>query len=160
MLAVFSGKHLADRPKFCKFNKKEKHMIIKKSISQEQEDVDRENEARRLLQPSEVNLRHIPNWFRKRLMKVYGCEHGLRAGLDVLGHARRVNDWTWLDHRGSTTWRGQTAFVSEPYNLTAGELQQIADMCERCGLHYHVSANSWWNPGRTIRILIFEPEEE
>jgi hypothetical protein len=114
---------------------------------------------RRLLQPSEVEHR-IPDWFRKRLIRAYGCERGLRSGADVLEHARRANGWTWLDHRGSTAWRGQTAFVSEPYNLSATELRQIADMCSRCDLHYRVTSNSWWNPGETIRILIFQPEIE
>ena len=124
-----------------------------------QRETEREIQARRrVMKPSEVDLHHVPNWFRRRLLKAYGCSDRDTAGWAVLCHARDANDWTWLDHHGSTKWDGQPAFVSEPYGVTAKELQQVADMCERCGLFYRVSANSYWYPGSTIRILIFEPE--
>ena len=117
-------------------------------------------ERRRVLDPSKVDLHHMPNFFRRRLLKAYGCVHGITSGNAVLEHAQALNGWTWLDHHGSTSWRGRQAFVSEPYHLTNEEHQQVAEMCERCGLEHHIDATSSWFPGWTIRILVYEPEVE
>ena len=115
---------------------------------------------RRQLKPSAVRLHHVPDFFRRRLLKAYGCSYGDNSGYGALGHAERKHGWHWVDHPGSTTYRGRPAFVSEPYQLSFEDHAAIDALCRECNLAYFVSANSWWNPGSTLRVLIYEPEGE
>ena len=111
--------------------------------------------ARQLLQPSPVDLHHVPGWFRLVLLENYGCQHGPTDGSTLLTTLAQTLEWRWVDHWGSTSYHGVHAFVSEPYGLRAADLGAIAEMCRACNLEYIVSPNSWWYPSHTIRILIF-----
>ena len=73
---------------------------------------------REILQPTVVELGDVPNWFRRRLMKVFGNARGLRGGEAVLNRAVEAHfeNSDWLDHWGST--ESGKVFVSEPYELT------------------------------------------
>ena len=117
--------------------------------------------ARELLKPSPVELHKVPNWFRRELLKEFGYEFS-RRGACVVEHAVacvRGDDLVgWLDHWGSTVFRGTSAFVSEPYCLTHKSLGAIATIAERCGCRYQVESNSWWFPGSTIRVLFYQDE--
>lgn len=114
-------------------------------------------QARRLLQPTPVQLHRVPNWLRRRLLAAIGCGGGGTSGYAVLAHAERLMGWRWLDHWGASTYRGQPCFVSEPYHVSADDMAAVAELCRRCNLDSHLSANSWWYPGETIRIAIYEP---
>ena len=61
----------------------------------------------------------------------------------------------------STTYMGGVAFVSEPYErqITPDTLARLDAFTEKLGIEWHISANSWWYPGWTIRILFYEPDE-
>jgi hypothetical protein len=95
-------------------------------------------QARALLGPSKVRLHHVPRWFAKsRIISESGIWQG-----------------SWLDHFGSTTLAdGRAAFVSEPYHVTAAELAECQEIAARVGCDFWVSANSWWYPGVTIRLV-------
>ena len=114
--------------------------------------------ARQLLKPSEVRLHHVPNWFRRALLKAYGCPRHDTSGHAVLYHAAS-NDRDWLDHWGSTQIDGKAAFVSEPYGLSAESMAAAAELATKAGCRFYVSPNAWWYPGATIR-LVFEQRTE
>ena len=116
--------------------------------------------ARKLLKPTPVRLRHVPNWLRLRMLKAFGCSNRDTAGWAVLNHATGGINPSWLDHWGSTVLpSGQRAFVSEPYNFGAETARAVQAFCEPAGLRWHVDANSEWYPGWTVRIEITEPTE-
>ena len=120
---------------------------------------ERFRQLRKLLKPTEVRLHHVPNWFRRRLLKVFGCSHGYTGGWFVLDHARKQHfgdNARWLDHWGSTKYRSGTAFVSEPYQVSPETVALLDSFAKRIGVDWHLSANSWWYPGWTIRILFCE----
>ncbi len=117
-------------------------------------------DARRLLRPSPVRIHHIPNWFRLALLKAYGCDRGDTSAHSVLRHAEHASGqwWHWLDHWGSTTYHGRPCFVSEPYHLSEADVAAIAELCRRCNLDFHLSSNSWWFPGSTVRAVISQKQ--
>jgi hypothetical protein len=125
---------------------------------------------------SPVRLHHIPNWFRLRLLRAFGCDSGMTAGWYVLQRAieesekwlRQMDGYAgrepsvgcyWLDHYGSTTIDGEVCFVSEPYLPFPPDLNRL-----RVPDHLACSTNcrllifrdSAWNPPSTIRLL-FKP---
>ena len=111
-------------------------------------------EARKLLKPTEVKLHKVPGWFRKQLLKTTGCSHGLTAGWSVLQHAIDKADAHMLfDHCGSTVLStGTPAFVAEPYGGDVRQVTKAIRFAELTGLDVHISANSWWYPGQTVRF--------
>ncbi len=121
--------------------------------------------ARRVLETTPVRRRHVPEWFRQALLRVYGSSPRSSSGTAVLDHARHWHPlhghyWRWLDHWGSTNSYGVPAFVSEPYFLKPQDLADIVDMCQRTGLDYEITGNSWHRPGDTLQVLIFEKTAE
>lgn len=111
--------------------------------------------ARDLLKPTPVRI-GLPNWFRRRLLAAYGCNHGLTSQWAVLDHLRETaKPSTWLDHVGTTTWHKQPCFVAEPYHLALAEVQSLARVAEDCGCQYKILANSWHFPGQTLRVLFY-----
>ena len=110
---------------------------------------------------SPVRHEHVPDWLRRRCLKVAGTQHGITTGSFVLEHAiRHISDdlipGSWLDHWGSTRLRnGSVAFVSEPYGLSATDFRELARFADTLDLEVSISAASEWNPsGGTIRILL------
>jgi len=120
------------------------------------------HQARTLLKPSPVRPCHLPGWFRRALLREFGSD-GSSGGNSIIYHAiDRVRDATrwrmnWLDHWGSTLYRGQRVFVSEPYGVCPEGIREIAALAARCGCNWHLDPNSWWFPSKTIRILIYQP---
>lgn len=120
--------------------------------------------ARELLKPSPVRHHHVPDWLRRRCLKRFGTGgNGDTSGWHVIHHAvEQVVDGRsrhWLDHFGSTTIGDRRAFAIEPYNLTRPCLADVFRLGDELGLDVEIDANSWWYPGRTIRVLFFEPTE-
>jgi len=117
--------------------------------------------ARELFKPSPVRLHHVPDWLRRRMLKAFGSAHRDTSGWGVLNHALRGGQDFWLDHWGTTTLpNGHRAFVSEPYGFTPEMARGLQEFCKPMGVSYYVSANSWWYPGWTVRIVIEEPEPQ
>ena len=114
-------------------------------------------QVRELLKPTAVRSSHVPDWLRRELLKVYGCPNRDTAGFAVLQHATGDALWSWLDHWGSTKIGDKLCFVSEPYDVSIEELSQIDSLARRIGCPWYLSPNSWWYPGRTIRIVIEPP---
>lgn len=113
--------------------------------------------ARDILQPSPVRLNHVPAWFRRALLKAFPSAKGYGGGTSgsiVVDAVERNLKLSWLDHWGSTEWRGRTAFVSEPQDLTLEDMQSVAELAKAIGCTYRMDANSFHYPGRTFRILI------
>jgi hypothetical protein len=120
------------------------------------------HERRKKFQPSEVRLHHVPNWMRLMLLRKCGTRTpGWTKGSDLIWHLdhlcggdhRRI-----LDHWGSTiTSCGRRDFVTEPY--MDAELACLVARRVARAIHceFYVSDNSWWFPGRTIRIGFIEP---
>ena len=125
------------------------------------------DDARRLLRPGEVKLHKRAAWLTERLI-VYRRTHGLRVlpASMVLGDTASTicgDRGEWLDHWG-TCDIGPFAcchkglnFVSEPYGFGTEQAQALDRFCKALGgLDWHVSANTWWFPGNTVRITIHE----
>lgn len=110
---------------------------------------------RELSDPSPVRPNHVPPWLCRRLFAAYGPCYG-RRGSNLLAHLRqRVS---WLDHCGSTRLPdGRVAFVSEPYSVSADDLRSIAEIAALLNCEWWVTANSWWYPGHTLRIVLAQP---
>ena len=109
--------------------------------------------VRKILKPSPVRS-GVPGWFRRALLKAFPTAAG--DGTTVVSEVKRKLRASWIDHFGSTLWRDQTAFVSEPYHLTLKDLQSVAALAIAIGCDYETDANSFHNPGRTFRIVIFQ----
>ena len=116
--------------------------------------------VRKLLGPSEVRLGDVPAWLQRRLVKAFGNPLKLRGGLAILNHAVEVHFGGgnfWLDHF-VTVDDGQV-FVAEPFEVEPSTIALLDTFAERLGVGFRISANSWWQPGKTIRLEFFEREE-
>lgn len=112
-------------------------------------------QRRDLMQPTPVRGAHVPKWLRLALIREFKPERWQMDGESVLHHA--CPESRWLDHWGSTTLHdGRLAFVSEPYHLTPFDIQQIDYVATAIKAQWWIDANSWWYPGRTIRVVIAE----
>ncbi len=121
------------------------------------------DQARALLKPTPVELHKVPSWLRRKLLATFGWENRhLRGGVDVLERAVKLHcdNRKWLAHYGGTFIDGHEAFVSEPFGLTPEGLKSIQQFAAQLGLRWHVDGNSWWHPGRTIRITFPNPEAD
>jgi hypothetical protein len=123
--------------------------------------------ARELLKPTPVRLHHVPNWLRLRILAAIRAGRIPRApwnrycgtdGWSVLMHVQSCIGDRFLDHFGSTHYRGRPCFVNEPY-LSSEDMDKNRRFAELLGLHWVVSSNSWWFPGNTTRIAFWEPDE-
>jgi hypothetical protein len=110
-----------------------------------------------VLKPSPVRSNHLPPWFKTALAKAYPVEFKACYRDHAMLLDRVARGEGWLDHCGSTRLHnGSIAFVSEPYGLTPGALAAVEALAERLGCRWHVSANSWWFPASTLRIVFEE----
>ena len=121
-------------------------------------------EARRLLNPSPVQLHRVPGWLRKRLRKAFHHEAWETSGPQLLLAAVRKigghNGDAVMDHWGTTTdAKGRPVFVTEPYGLTATGLETIQALASACKCEWRVEANSYWYPGHTVRVVLYEESE-
>jgi hypothetical protein len=126
-------------------------------------------DSRLLLKPCEVKLHSTPPWLNKRLrdyrrsrkLDTVPISMLLTWTIQDIGHQER-----WLDHWG-TSVRGPFAccnntaklnFVSEPYGFSRNTAKELDLFCDVLGgLDWHVSSNTFWYPGATVRITIHEP---
>ncbi len=132
--------------------------VVERSNKKMEEHIRR---SRKALKPSPVRLHHVPSWLRRRLLEAYGARDRMTDGHSVLHHvAGSTGGSEWLDHWGSTLVDGQRVFVSEPYNLPPEAIEQIATIAKAIDCTWWISANSWWCPGYTIRVVIAPPREK
>jgi hypothetical protein len=123
-------------------------------------------DVRRLLKPGEVKLHKVPPWLTKRL-HVYRKAHALSrlpSSLILEETIPIIDSGRWLDHWGTSNvgpfacCHKSLNFVSEPYEFGAREAKTLDRFCGALGggLQWHVSSNTWWYPGHTVRITIHE----
>ena len=129
--------------------------------------------VRKMTNAQEVILHAIPRWFSERIaeyrkahgMDVYaGCEYGemkdaictivTLAGLDY--HCCGL-----LDHWGTSIggpykccYDAGECFVIEPYGFGSEYAKMMDAIAGALNLEWHVSSNTWWCPGRTVRITL------
>lgn len=134
-------------------------------------------DARKVLEPGEVKLHVIPIWLSKRITayrrlnclaptssRVWALQDAI---LEIARAAGLEPDFRWLDHWGvsdsgpySCCHGKNKCFVAEPYGFstrTALWLDAIADALD---LTWHISSNTYWFPGSTIRIILHEKKHE
>ena len=129
--------------------------------------------ARELLKPEPVKLSAFPMWLTKRsraYLKKNGVETRWHSGSSlfnlVLQEVSKSLGLDYptgmIDHDGTCIdgpykcCQGQTCFVSEPYGFGL-EWAQICDGAAKAlDICWHVSANSFWNPPATIRLMFHE----
>ena len=119
--------------------------------------------AREVLKPEPVRLHHVPNWLRLRMKETFGAPYQVTSGDGVLFHASsKTGKGRWLDHWGSSHDRGgeRRTFVSEPYDITPETVRDIISFTEPMGLDFYISSNSYWFPGRTVRVVIPCPDDK
>ena len=113
----------------------------------------------------EPNLGFLPKWIWKRVKaaiksrKLPGVRQSLQSSWYAMQYALGECGGDWVDHLGSMDQGGKTYIVSEPYQLSLSAHSQLDQFCQILGLEYRLSAMSWWNPGSTIRILIWEDDQ-
>lgn len=126
-------------------------MLSTAAVKQEQYIAD----MRKLLKPTEVRLHHCPKWFWNAGRKVYKKHSSWSASWWVCSCLPQ--DPHWLDHWGSTKLHdGRIAFVSEPYivnPLPQDVVKLLEEIASRISCLWWVSANSWWYPTSTTRIV-------
>lgn len=116
--------------------------------------------ARRLLKTTRVKLHFTPDWFRRKLLELVGKDDQMYDDYTVVVYGmRKAGCSCWLDHFGSMKVDGGTAFVSEPYTVDSEILQSAEEFAKLLGVRHYVSANSWWNPGETFRIVFLPPDD-
>jgi hypothetical protein len=130
-------------------------------------------QARKVLEPEEVNSGRVPTWLSKRTTAYWKTQKmrrpshfSLRETIADIAKANgiRFSGLDFLDHYGSITGgpykcckEAKECFVAEPYGFDL-ETARLLDAVESAlDVVWHISANSWHLPGRTIRIIIHEP---
>lgn len=133
-------------------------------------------DARRLLKPPEVILHIIPRWLSKRIT-AYRKKHNIYSASGCkqtdfqnvcchILHQIGIDPYacTWLDHWGTSKGGPygccKDCFVSEPYGFDFTKAKIIEALCQALDLTWHVSSDTYWYPGRTVRITIHEKASE
>ncbi len=131
--------------------------------------------ARKILKPNEVKLGEIPGWLSKRVRaylkrrdipvspcKLYALHEAFH---DIVCEAGIDDRFEQLfDHWGTSKGgpyvccnEAGRCFVTEPYGFGWTKARMAEAFCSTLGLTWHVSSNTWWNPGATVCISIHEP---
>jgi hypothetical protein len=63
----------------------------------------------------------------------------------------------WMDHMKYTR---DGKVVSEPYALDYEKVKKLIDFCEKAGLTFIITGDSYHFPTRTLRIIIYPPEPD
>ena len=116
---------------------------------------DRIEAARKLLRPRPVKLNKYPRWLLRRVRALGECHRPLPIEFIARGQIQTMA--VWLDHCGTSDDDSRESFVSEPYRFASLDARELDSFCEALGLTWYLSSNSWWYPGRTVRIVIHEP---
>jgi hypothetical protein len=103
---------------------------------------------------SPVIAKRIPDWMRQRLLKVFGPTNlGYTDGDYLFEYwSRKYRELPWLDHWGSTVVGDQEIVVSEPYLSMTCDFSEPRRFAELLGCDLTVDAQSYWYPGKTIRL--------
>ncbi len=133
------------------------------------------SQARLLLRPEMVKTGKIPRWLSKRITAYWKARKAKRPSTfslrdticDVARRAGLEPRADFLDHYGTTEGglygccdEAGECFVAEPYDI-CGLCVQLLDALEvALDVEWHITANSWHFPGRTIRITIHEPSPD
>ncbi len=112
--------------------------------------------ARKLLKSSPVTLWACPRWLRWRIESV---EKGTWLPMEYLFGEQLHTTARWLDHWGTSRIGSRSVFVSEPYDFDLDDAKEVDVFCKTLGLGWYLSSNSWWYPGRTIRIVFYEESQ-
>jgi hypothetical protein len=131
-------------------------------------------EARKILKPCEVKQGEIPGWLSKRIraylkrrdIPVSPCKQfALHEAFHDIVHEAGIDDTfeRLFDHWGTSKGgpyvccnEAGRCFVTEPYGFGPTKALMTDAFCKALGLTWHVSSNSWWNPGATVCVSIHE----
>lgn len=130
--------------------------------------------ARRLLKPTRVRLHDFPGWLSKRSRAYLRREGvptrftGYHAFEEVLLHIGKKLNITGprslLDHDGTSKGgryvccqeAAGKCYVTEPYGFSFDYHRLCEAVSEALDIKYHVSSDTYWNPGATIRITFHQ----
>lgn len=125
-----------------------------------------------IVQASPVQLHTIPTWLGELLLEVTGTEPAYGAPADyhvALWHALEENEFdgddaagketVWLRHWGTAIVDEREVFVSELWRITSATMQDIEWFAQYVGCAFYISGQSWWKPGRTVRVVLHECDE-
>ena len=112
-------------------------------------------ERRQLLQPMEVKIGTIPTWLRERLLAAES--DGRLSGnsgslLEEAGGA--------IAHWGTSVAFRKEDFVCEGFGFNGEGTKRAQAFADLLDLTWHVSANSWLYPGKSIRIVFIPRRTE
>lgn len=114
---------------------------------------------------SEVRHGHVPNWLRRKALKllrppVYRwdtSQHEAYCRIDRFCEANILQSFGFIDHWGSTKLpNGRIGFVTEPYATYEMAEHPAQKLSEQLGIDWFFSKYGWWYPGYTIRIVFHE----
>jgi hypothetical protein len=110
---------------------------------------------------SPVIQNRIPSWFIKRMRRIAGPRG---QSVDELNLIRILaidicGSTTWIDHIGKTRIDNREMFVSEPYLRTSDDFSCVEEIAELLECELVVDDQSFWYPGKTIRLL-FRPKQD
>jgi hypothetical protein len=111
--------------------------------------------------PPPVKTGRIPRWLAAKVRRAYprpAFERHRGWEVDALQNDKTFRCAAWLDHWGTSTWKGHEIFVAEPYPLGVDALRSIAAFCDRYTLAVRVAAGSWHYPTACLR-LEFSPAD-
>lgn len=106
----------------------------------------------------------LPTWFRGYLLRLFEelnliepdsnpdgfSNKSLLQHLHDLGH-------DWLVHTGQIKVGQRHDFVAEPFGLTDYQRQQVKDLADALGVKWCIEDRGWWDPARTVRVVMTEP---
>jgi len=103
---------------------------------------------------SPVELGRVPDWLRRRMLKVFGpTDCGYTDGHSLFAYwARKCKSLPWIDHWGTTVIDGQKILVSEPYLRRSCDFSDVAEFAESLGCELVIDETSYWYPGKTLRL--------
>jgi hypothetical protein len=91
-----------------------------------------------------------PEWFKKCRRVYVKMDRGAMVWGDCL--------WLpWMDHMKYTR---DGKVVSEPYALGVEAVKKLLDFCEKTGLRFTITGDSYHFPTQTLRIIIHPPESD
>lgn len=116
---------------------------------------------RRELNPNPVKLHEVPEWVRRACLKIVKGKRwrgSSTRGPVVLEDAVNLCSRDgWCDHWGTVVINGKQCLASEPYGMTAESMKSAIEFAEKIGARLEIDSNSWWFPGRTVRLTFFPP---
>ena len=111
-----------------------------------------------------VRLHHFPDWLRLAWLRnrPADAEKGWHTTArwqvcdEIVAWLRRANEYVGgLDHWGTTRLGGQLCFVNEPYVSLDSLRRWMRPLADHLRALLVVTDQSAWNPGRTMRALLF-----